>query len=151
MFSTKQLNARLCSGRHPTTRPTGPEQTRGTRPGQDPKRVATSLVLDTFREFLSNETDVWLVKRETLESQVRCAGTVDLRSLSVTSGCCRERLDLFVLLLHCVCSSPVISSWRSSTSRTIRLKVRSTFYGGRMPSLVPPTAACSGARGRQRL
>eukprot|EP00903_Cladosiphon_okamuranus_P018800 g17294.t1 len=42
-------------------------KTKGTRPGQDPKRVATSLVLDTFTEFLSNEGDVWLVKRETLE------------------------------------------------------------------------------------
>lgn len=51
-------------------RPTGPEQTRGTRPGQDPKRVATSLVLDTFTDFLSDEADVWLVKRETLESKV---------------------------------------------------------------------------------
>eukprot|EP00752_Nemacystus_decipiens_P012656 g11210.t1 len=44
-------------------------KTKGTRPGQDPKRVATSLVLDTFRDFLSNEADVWLVKRETLESK----------------------------------------------------------------------------------
>ena len=49
---------------------TGPEQTKGARPGQDPKRVATSLVLDTFREYLSNDADVWLVKRETLESKV---------------------------------------------------------------------------------
>ena len=56
-----------------SSRPTEPEQTRGTRPGQDPKRVATSLVADTFREFLSNEADVWLVKRETLESKVRNA------------------------------------------------------------------------------
>lgn len=67
------LNAPLSSGRLPHHWPTAPEQTRGTRPGQDPKRVATSLVLDTFREFLSNEADVWLVKRETLESKVHDA------------------------------------------------------------------------------
>ncbi|CAM9490235.1 unnamed protein product, partial [Ectocarpus sp. 13 AM-2016] len=46
-------------------------KTRGTRPGQDPKRVATSLVLDTFDTFLSTEADVWLVRRETLETRVR--------------------------------------------------------------------------------
>ncbi|CAM9304799.1 unnamed protein product [Scytosiphon promiscuus] len=39
-------------------------KTRGTRPGQDPKRVATALVLDGFAEFLSSEADVWLVKRD---------------------------------------------------------------------------------------
>ncbi|CAM9662920.1 unnamed protein product [Hapterophycus canaliculatus] len=42
-------------------------KTRGTRPGQDPKRVATSLLLDTFAEFFATEADVWLVKRDVLE------------------------------------------------------------------------------------
>ncbi|CAM9285636.1 unnamed protein product [Ectocarpus sp. 4 AP-2014] len=51
-------------------------KTRGTRPGQDPKRVATSLVLDTFDTFLSTEADVWLVKRETLETRTsNCQGS----------------------------------------------------------------------------
>lgn len=45
-------------------------QTRGTSPGQDPKRVAISLVLDTFSGFLMAETDVWLVKRGAVESRV---------------------------------------------------------------------------------
>ncbi|CBJ26842.1 Hypothetical leucine rich repeat protein [Ectocarpus siliculosus] len=51
-------------------------KTRGTRPGQDPKRVATSLVLNVFDTFLSTEADVWLVKRETLETRSsNCQGS----------------------------------------------------------------------------
>ncbi|CAM9265396.1 unnamed protein product [Ectocarpus sp. 8 AP-2014] len=51
-------------------------KTRGTRPGQDPKRVATSLVLDAFDTLLSTEADVWLVKRETLETRTsNCQGS----------------------------------------------------------------------------
>lgn len=43
------------------------------RPGQDTKRVATSLVLDTFGDFLSSEEDVWLARREVFETEVGAA------------------------------------------------------------------------------
>ena len=40
------------------------------RPGQDTKRVAISLVLDTFGDFLASEEDVWLARREVFETEV---------------------------------------------------------------------------------
>lgn len=45
---------------------------RGLHPGQDTKRVATSLLLDTFGGFIE-ETDVWLVKKAVIETRVSAA------------------------------------------------------------------------------
>lgn len=57
--------------------------------------MATSLVLDTFGEFLSNEADVWLVKRETLESKVHDAATLAITVSGFWLLPCRLNTSVF--------------------------------------------------------